>query len=154
MKRWQNNLYMVGLLLIEAIIMLNAVPKANADEISMKISLGIALFLAILVSLALLVKGNQGNYKAIIPIFIVCVATYIQILYCAAFYSWGASVCMTLPIFQLILGYAIFRYSNYNRQNEKCNFEKRKVHFLVFSGHFGRVCLTAVQSSLKRCLIG
>ena len=97
MKRWQNNLYMVGLLLIEAIIMLNAVPKANADEISMKI---------------LLVKGNQGNYKAIIPIFIVCVATYIQILYCAAFYSWGASVCMTLPIFQLILGYAIFRYSN------------------------------------------
>lgn len=42
----------------------------------------------------------------------------------------------------------------YNRQNEKCNFEKRKVHFLVFSGHFGRVCLTAVQSSLKRCLIG
>lgn len=43
---------------------------------------------------------------------------------------------------------------NYNRQNEKCNFEKRKVHFLVFSGHFGRVCLTAVQSSLKRCLIG
>ncbi|WP_279161550.1 hypothetical protein [Muribaculum intestinale] len=112
MKRWQNNLYMVGLLLIEAIIMLYAVPKANADEISMKISLGIALFLAILVSLALLVKGNQGNYKAIIPIFIVCVATYIQILYCAAFYSWGASVCMTLPIFQLILGYAIFRYSN------------------------------------------
>lgn len=44
--------------------------------------------------------------------------------------------------------------ANYNRQNEKCNFEKRKVHFLVFSGHFGRVCLTAVQSSLKRCLIG
>lgn len=42
----------------------------------------------------------------------------------------------------------------YNRKNEKCNFEKRKVHFLVFSGHFGRVCLTAVQSSLKRCLIG
>ena len=63
MKRWQNNPYMVGLLLIEAIIMLYAVPKANADEISMKISLGIALFLAILVSLALLVKGNQGNYK-------------------------------------------------------------------------------------------
>ncbi len=90
MKRWQNNLYMVGLLLIEAIIMLYAVPKANADEISMKISLVIALFLAILVSFALLVKGNQGNYKAIIPIFIVCVATYIQILYCAAFYSWGS----------------------------------------------------------------
>ena len=85
MKRRQNNLYMGGLLLIEAIIMLYAVPKANADEISMKISLVIALFLAILVSLALLVKGNQGNYKAITPIFIVCVATYIQILYCAAF---------------------------------------------------------------------
>ena len=112
MKRWQNNLYMVGLLLIEAIIMLYVVPKANADEISMKISLVIALFLAILVSLALLIKGNQGNYKAIIPIFIVCGATYIQILYCAAFYSWGAYVCMALPIFQLILGYAIFRYSN------------------------------------------
>lgn len=45
-------------------------------------------------------------------------------------------------------------FTMYNRQNEKCNFEKRKVHFLVFSGHFGRVCLTAVQSSLKRCLIG
>lgn len=71
MKRWQINLYMVGLFLIEAIIMLYAVPKANADEINMKISLVIALFLAILVSLALLVKGNQGNYKAIIPIFIV-----------------------------------------------------------------------------------
>lgn len=46
------------------------------------------------------------------------------------------------------------KLQKYNRQNEKCNFEKRKVHFLVFSGHFGRVCLTAVQSSLKRCLIG
>jgi len=46
------------------------------------------------------------------------------------------------------------RWYIYNRKNEKCNFEKRKVHFLVFSGHFGRVCLTAVQSSLKRCLIG
>lgn len=42
----------------------------------------------------------------------------------------------------------------YNRQNEKCNFEKRKVHFSVFSGLFGRGCLTAVQSPLKRCLIG
>ncbi|WP_290046381.1 hypothetical protein, partial [uncultured Muribaculum sp.] len=34
------------------------------------------------------------------------------ILYCSVFYKWGASVCMALPIFQLILGYAIFRYSN------------------------------------------
>jgi hypothetical protein len=42
----------------------------------------------------------------------------------------------------------------YNRKNEKCNFEKRKVHFSVFSGLFGHGCLTAVQSSLKRCLIG
>lgn len=112
MKRWQNNLCMVGLLLIEAIIMLYVVPKASADEIDIKISLAIALFLAILVNWALLVKGNQGNYKAIIPIFIVCVATYIQILYSSAFYSWGIITCMTLPIFQLILGYSIFRVSN------------------------------------------
>ncbi len=47
-----------------------------------------------------------------------------------------------------------FKITTYGRENETCNFEKRKVHFLVFSGHFGRVCLTAVQSSLKRCLIG
>ncbi|MDE6533980.1 MAG: hypothetical protein K2M27_10685, partial [Muribaculaceae bacterium] len=67
----KTKIFMIGLLLIEAIIMLYIVPKANADEISMKIPLGIALFLVILVSLALLVKGNQGNYKAIIPIFIV-----------------------------------------------------------------------------------
>jgi len=53
-----------------------------------------------------------------------------------------------------IVPFGKYIWCDYNRQNEKCNFEKRKVHFLVFSGHFGRVCLTAVQSSLKRCLIG
>lgn len=47
-----------------------------------------------------------------------------------------------------------FQKKSYNRQNEKCNFEKRKVHFLVFSDLFGRGCLTAVQSPLKRYLIG
>ena len=65
---------MVGLLLIEAIIMLNAVPKANADEISMKISLGIALFLAILVSLALLVKG-KSTYSSL-RIFKFCIVQH------------------------------------------------------------------------------
>lgn len=88
------------------------VPKANADEIEMPITLVIGISLALVISLAVLIKWNQGNRKTIIPIFIVCVTTYLQILYCSLLYEWGAYVCMTLPIFQLILGYAVFRYSN------------------------------------------
>ena len=107
-RRW----LLIGLLLIEAMIMFWVVPKANADEIEMSISLTISLSLALMISLAVLIKWNQCNRKTVIPAFIVCVAIYLQILYCSVFYKWGASVCMTLPIFQLILGYAIFRYSN------------------------------------------
>ena len=87
------------------------VPKANADEIEMPITLVIGISLALMISLAVLIKWNQGNRKAIIPIFVVCVTTYLQILYCSLLYEWGAYVCMILPIFQLILGYAVFRYS-------------------------------------------
>lgn len=106
-RRW----LLIGLLLIEAMIMFWGVPKPNADEIEMPISLAISLSLALMISLAVLIKWNRGNRKTVIPIFIVCVATYLQILYCSVFYDWGAYVCMTLPIFQLVLGYAVFRYS-------------------------------------------
>ncbi len=88
------------------------VPKANVDEIEMPISFAISLSLALMISLAVLIKWNQGNRKTVIPIFIVCVTTYLQILYCSLLYEWGAYVCMTLPIFQPILGYAVFIYSN------------------------------------------
>ena len=107
-RRW----LLIGLLLIEAMIMFWIVPKANADEIEMPITLVIGTLLVLMISLAVLIKWNQDNRKAVIPIFVICVTTYLQILYCSVFYKWGASVCMTLPIFQLILGYAIFRYSN------------------------------------------
>ena len=84
-RRW----LLIGLLLIEAMIMFWVVPKANADEIEMPISLTISLSLALMISLAILIKWNQGNRKTVIPIFIVCVATYLQILYCSVFYDWG-----------------------------------------------------------------
>lgn len=103
---------LIGLLLIEAMVMFWIVPKANTDEIEMPITLVIGISLALMISLAVLIKWNQGNRKTVIPLFIVCVVTYLQILYCSLFYEWGAYVCMTLPIFQLILGYAVFRYSN------------------------------------------
>ena len=35
MKQWKQTSVMIGLLLIEAIIMLYAVPKANEEEINM-----------------------------------------------------------------------------------------------------------------------
>lgn len=106
-RRW----LLIGLLLIEAMIMFWIVPKANADEIEMPITLVIGTLLALMISLAVLIKWNQDNRKAVIPIFVICVTTYLQILYCSVFYEWGAYVCMTLPIFQLVLGYAVFRYS-------------------------------------------
>lgn len=37
MNKWQKIVFMVGLLLIEAMIMLYIVPKANEDEINMRI---------------------------------------------------------------------------------------------------------------------
>jgi len=108
----KQRLLLIGLLFIEAIIMFWIVPKANADEFEMPIILVIGILLALMISLAVLIKWDQGNRHTVIPIIIVCVATYLQILYCSVLYAWGAYVCMTLPIFQLILGYAIFRYSN------------------------------------------
>ncbi|WP_289705520.1 hypothetical protein [Bacteroides acidifaciens] len=44
MKQWKQTSVMIGLLLIEAIIMLYAVPKANEDEINMQMWLVIGLF--------------------------------------------------------------------------------------------------------------
>lgn len=108
----KQRLLLIGLLFIEAIIMFWIVPKANADEFEMPIILVISILLALMISLAVLIKWDQSNRHTVIPIIIVCVATYLQILYCSVFYAWGAYVCWTLPIFQLILGYAIFRYSN------------------------------------------
>ncbi len=98
---------LIGLLLIEAMIMFGAVPGAYVDEIEMRIQLVICLLLALMISLALIVIHDQGNRKAVVPIFTVCVATYLQIFYCSMFYKWSA-VCLTLPIAQLILGYYIF----------------------------------------------
>lgn len=108
----KQRLLLIGLLFIEAIIMFWIVPKANADEFEMPIILVIGILLALMISLVVLIKWDQGNRHTVIPIIIVCVATYLQILYCSVFYAWGAYVCWTLPIFQLILGYAIFRYSS------------------------------------------
>lgn len=107
----KQRLLLIGLLFIEAIIMFWIVPKANADEFEMPIILVIGILLALMISLVVLIKWDQGNRHTVIPIIIVCVATYLQILYCSVFYAWGAYICWTLPIFQLILGYAIFRYS-------------------------------------------
>ena len=93
-RRW----LLIGLLLIEAMIMFWIVPKANADEIEMPITLVIGTLLALMISLAVLIKWNQDNRKAVIPVFVICVTTYLQILYCSVFYKWGASVCMDLHI--------------------------------------------------------
>ncbi len=101
---------LIGLLLIEAMIMFGAVPDAYVDEFEMRIQLVICLLLALMISLAIIVIHDQNNRKAVVPIFIVCVATYLQIFYCSMFYKWSA-VCLTLPIVQLILGYCIFALS-------------------------------------------
>ncbi len=108
----KQRLLLIGLLFIEAIIMFWSVPKANADDIDVQLWLITDISLALIISLTVLKKNNQGNRKSIIPIFIVGVATYLQILYCSVFYDWGILVSLTLPIFQIIFGYAIFRYSN------------------------------------------
>ena len=107
----KQRLILIGLLFIEAIIMFWSVPKANADDIDVQLWLIIDISLALIISLAVLKKNNQGNRKSIIPIFIVCVATYLQILYCSVFYDWGILVSLTLPIFQIMFGYAIFKFS-------------------------------------------
>lgn len=110
MKQRKQVIGVAGWLLMEAIIMLYAVPKANADEINMRIWFVIDLSLALLISLAILIKENRGERKSIVRLFLICVATYLQVVYCSIFYEWSA-VCLTLPILQIIFGYAIFRLS-------------------------------------------
>ena len=105
MEKWKKIVFIiVGLLLMEAMIMLYAVPKANEDEISMRIRVFIDLALALLISLAILIKGNRGKRKSVVRLFVICG-------YTSAFYEWSA-VCLTLPIFQIVFGYAIFKLSH------------------------------------------
>lgn len=111
MKQWKQTSVMIGLLLIEAIIMLYAVPKANEDEINMQMWLVIGLFFFLLISLAILIKENRGKRKSIAQLFLICAATYLQIVYCSIFYNWSI-VCLTLPILQVIFVYAIFKLSH------------------------------------------
>ena len=111
MKQWKQTSVMIGLLLIEAIIMLYAVPKANEDEINMQMWLVIGLFFFLLISLAILIKENRGKRKSISQLFLICAATYLQIVYCSIFYNWSI-VCLTLPILQVIFVYAIFKLSH------------------------------------------
>ena len=89
MKQWK----LISLFLIEAIIMLYAVPKANEDEISMQDRLLFDLSLALLISLAILIRENRGERKSIAKLLLVCVATYLQIVYSSAFYEWGGGIC-------------------------------------------------------------
>ena len=63
-----------------------AVPKANEDEISMRIRVFIDLALALLISLAILIKGNRGKRKSVVRLFVICVIPYLQIGYTSAFY--------------------------------------------------------------------
>ena len=100
MKQWK----LISLFLIEAIIMLYAVPKANEDEISMQDRLLFDLSLALLISLAILIRENRGERKSIAKLLLVCVATYLQIVYSSAFYEWGGGICLILPILQIIFG--------------------------------------------------
>lgn len=111
MKKWHKIVWMVGLLLIEAIIMLYGVPKANADEIDLQLWLGIDLFLALVISSAILTKENRGKRAYIVQLVLLCVATYLQIAYCSILYEWSM-VCLTLPIIQIIFGYTIFKSSH------------------------------------------
>ncbi len=110
MKQWKSIGIMVGLLLIEAIIMLYIIPKANEDEINMRFWVVVDLALALLISLAVLIKENIGERKSVISLFLICVATYLQMAYISVFYGWRA-VCFTLPILQIVFGYAIFKLS-------------------------------------------
>lgn len=111
MKSWKKIVFMVGLLLMEAIMMLYFVPKANEDEINMQVWLVIDLSLALLISLAILIKENKDERKYVVRLFLICVATYLQICYTSAFYEWSA-VCFTLPILQIVFGYAMFKLSH------------------------------------------
>lgn len=61
MKMLHKIAVLVVLLLMEAIIMLYIVPKANEDEINMRIWIVIDLALALLISLAILIKRLFKN---------------------------------------------------------------------------------------------
>ena len=108
MKMLHKIAVLVVLLLMEAIIMLYIVPKANEDEINMRIWIVVDLALALLISLAILIKENRGERKSVVRLFLICVIPYLQVGYTSAFYEWSA-VCLTLPIFQIVFGYAIFK---------------------------------------------
>ncbi len=47
----------------------------------------------------------------------------------------------------------VYIWVYYNRKNEKCNFEKRKIHFLRFFNPIPERNFTAVKSLFKRHLI-
>lgn len=111
MKMLHKIAVLVVLLLMEAIIMLYLVPKANEDEINMRIWVVVDLALALLISLAILIKENRGERKSVVRLFLICVIPYLQVGYTSAFYEWSA-VCLTLPIFQIVFGYAIFKQSH------------------------------------------
>lgn len=111
MKTRKEIVVVVLLLLIEAIIMLYIVPKANEDEINMRFWVAVELALYMLISLAILIKENRGERKSVVRLFLICVATYLQIGYTSAFCEWSA-VCFTLPILQIGFGYAIFKLSS------------------------------------------
>lgn len=70
------------------------------------------LSLALLISLAILIRENRGERKSIAKLLLVCVATYLQIVYSSAFYEWGGGICLILPILQIIFGYTIFKLSH------------------------------------------
>lgn len=108
MKMLHKIVFMVVLLLMEAIIMLYIIPKVNEDEINMRIWIVVDLALALLISLAILIKENRGERKSVVRLFLICVIPYLQVGYTSAFYEWSA-VCLTLPIFQILFGYAIFK---------------------------------------------
>ena len=59
---------MIGLLLIEAIIMLYAVPKANEDEINMQMVGNWAVFLTD--KFGYFNKENRGKRKSIVQLFL------------------------------------------------------------------------------------
>lgn len=111
MKMLHKIVFMVVLLLMEAIIMLYLVPKANEDEINMRLGVVVDLALALLISLAILIKENRGERKSVVRLFLICVIPYLQVGYTSAFYEWRV-VCLTLPIFQIVFGYAIFKQSH------------------------------------------
>lgn len=110
MKPKKEIVVVVLLLLMEAIIMFYIVPKANEDEINMRFWLVVDLTLALMISLTILIRENRGERKSVVRLFLICVATYLQLGYTSALYEWSA-VCFTLPILQIAFGYAIFKLS-------------------------------------------